>query len=55
MNQRMMFSGWAFFPHHRRNAQMPDRAKVIAVVATGLTVIVTLWFAMLVATGFPWF
>ena len=26
-----------------------------ALIVTGLTAIVTLWFAMLVAIGFPWF
>jgi hypothetical protein len=33
---------------------MPDRANVVGVVAAGLAAIVALWFAMLLAIGFPW-
>jgi hypothetical protein len=34
---------------------MPELAKVIAVVFSGLTVIVALWAAALAAMGFPLF
>jgi hypothetical protein len=34
---------------------MPDRAKVVGVVAAGLAAITALWFATLMAIGFPWF
>jgi hypothetical protein len=32
---------------------MPEHARVIGVVAGGLAIV--LWFAMLMAIGFPWF
>jgi hypothetical protein len=34
---------------------MPDPFKVVGVIAGGLALIVALWFAMLMAIGFPWF
>jgi hypothetical protein len=34
---------------------MTERARVISVVAGGLATVIVLWFAMVMAIGFPWF